>query len=606
MKKLSFLFLAILMVGAGLSCGKGSKTDQRNAMIHLVAGDVQCSINDGQDWNAVKMGDKVPAQAVIRTGSGAFCDILIADAAIIRVKELTRLVLADLYYNKGSGQERTRLKMDTGTALVKVRKLMKEDSSFSMETPSAVVGVRGTEFLVRISEEKDTSIAVNEGRVGVKPAVTIATSSTLPVEVKENIQKEISVEKDTVSVVRKDTVDRITAAVEKAESGKPEGYKDIVTTVRKFEKQSQTVEPDKTVVNEMKDFEILREVAKTSLLPAASETPEVKAEKEKPSGETKTVQGSLVWKYSGSGAIKSDVLSEAGRIYFASAEGATCVDTASGKKWTFSLPSGTSSSPVSAGELVLIAGNDGLLYALSKSSGTPVWKKDTGTVAYGKPCVANGMIYLGTSTGRLVALNAASGEQMWTYSTVGGIYTTPFCTQDQIVFGCEDGSVTSLDINGKLKWNFKTGGRIIKSSPVINQKNIYCGSSDGFFYCISANDGALKWKYQTGGKILSTVALSGDSAVFVSTDGILYCLNSQNGALIWQKKIGIKPESSPVIAGTTVYAAADSGEVGAYSLSNGELLWKTPVGSRITGALSLLGGRVYAGLDSGELASISR
>ena len=84
-------------------------------------------------------------------------------------------------------------------------------------------------------------------------------------------------------------------------------------------------------------------------------------------------------------------------------------------------------------------------------------------------------------------------------------------------------------------WQFKTDGEVY-ASPVFDEKNIYFGSGDQYFYCLDSENGEMLWKYKTRGKIYSSAVVKNRSVYFLSYDGFLYKLNKNSGRLIWKFK----------------------------------------------------------------------
>ena len=72
------------------------------------------------------------------------------------------------------------------------------------------------------------------------------------------------------------------------------------------------------------------------------------------------------------------------------------VDAATGKaRWTFKTGAEIKSSPVVAGDRVLIGSYDGNLYALDAATGKQVWKVATDNYVHATPAIWNGVAYFG-------------------------------------------------------------------------------------------------------------------------------------------------------------------------------------------------------------------
>lgn len=61
------------------------------------------------------------------------------------------------------------------------------------------------------------------------------------------------------------------------------------------------------------------------------------------------------------------------------------------------------------------------------------------------------------------------------------------------------GEIVCLSLaDGKRLWSFFTDGPV-RFAPTIAAKRVYCGSDDGFVYCLDAQDGSLVWSERAGG-----------------------------------------------------------------------------------------------------------
>ena len=81
------------------------------------------------------------------------------------------------------------------------------------------------------------------------------------------------------------------------------------------------------------------------------------------------------------------------------------LDAATGaERWRAEVAFGTISSPVVAGDTVLIGGMDGAVYAFDAATGELLWTHALGGAIGASPAVADGVVYVPTADGTLVAL----------------------------------------------------------------------------------------------------------------------------------------------------------------------------------------------------------
>jgi kumamolisin len=212
---------------------------------------------------------------------------------------------------------------------------------------------------------------------------------------------------------------------------------------------------------------------------------------------------------------------------------------------------------------VFIGAGNHWVYALSASTGMPLWHYVTGSTP-STPVVANGTIYV--SSDELYALNASNGSLLWRY---------PF------------GSVNS------------------NTTPTVVNGVVYAGSSDGNLYAVNASDGTLLWRFQTGGSYVWPPTVDGGVVYTGSSTGYIYALNASNGTLLWQQSVG---GSQPVVSNGVIYFTAGL-DVEAIKETDGSLLWAQFEGTDINlGTPVVSNGSVYVpysgdyGLPGGILA----
>lgn len=129
------------------------------AKLTKVKGDVKARASAAAEWKAVKDGDSVSQGAQIKTGPASEVFAGWGAGNVLKVGPLSTITLSDLSVGAGS---KNKVDLTQGKVFAKAGKLGK-DSSFSIKTPTAVAGVRGTGF-----ECSETTVSVVEGSVSVE------------------------------------------------------------------------------------------------------------------------------------------------------------------------------------------------------------------------------------------------------------------------------------------------------------------------------------------------------------------------------------------------------------------------------------------------------
>jgi hypothetical protein len=125
----------------------------------------------------------------IHTGPGSEVVVSLENMAINGIKGNTTYSLKSLEMNPETKAVQVQVQLPKGKLWSEVGRLKTEDSSFTIETPSAVTGVRGTVFRVEVAPETSaTNVSVISGEVGVNskgveaPEVVIGKEEALSVK----------------------------------------------------------------------------------------------------------------------------------------------------------------------------------------------------------------------------------------------------------------------------------------------------------------------------------------------------------------------------------------------------------------------------------------
>jgi hypothetical protein len=115
----------------------------------------------------LKVGDSVETGDVVRSKSLSRAQITFMDNSVITLAPESRLAIDDYRFDPVQGKRRALLKLFQGLAHVLVNKIFKvEEPDFIIKTHTAVTGVRGTDFGIRLQPNSSTILNF-EGRTRV-------------------------------------------------------------------------------------------------------------------------------------------------------------------------------------------------------------------------------------------------------------------------------------------------------------------------------------------------------------------------------------------------------------------------------------------------------
>lgn len=261
-------------------------------------------------------------------------------------------------------------------------------------------------------------------------------------------------------------------------------------------------------------------------------------------------------------------------------------------KWKYKTGGKVFSSPVLSGDVIFVGSDDKNLYAIDKNSGKEIWKFQTAGEVRSSVGVENNIVFFLSSNGIFYALDASNGKLKWSFKTNGEKFydiwdyylSSPCVYNGKVYFGCGDGFIYALDgETGKLEWKYLTGG-IVHASPTIADNAVLIGSFDGVFYCLNL-DGTLRWEFKTIGEMYFPVgeiqyhaAVTDTTVFFCSRDYNVYALNIHSGKGHWVYHEPGSWTSVPSLSGKRlIITMSDAHKVLGFGKSYGVKLYEKPL-----------------------------
>ncbi len=138
-----------------------------HGILRVVKGDVQIKAAKDGSVTKARMGAKILPKDTIITGKDARAKIVMTDNNEINVSPDSQLVLQSYVYEPEKGKKDVLLNVIYGKVRSKVeQKYDGQQTKFQVKTPSAVAGVRGTDFMTSFNSLNGTSQVVTfEGEV---------------------------------------------------------------------------------------------------------------------------------------------------------------------------------------------------------------------------------------------------------------------------------------------------------------------------------------------------------------------------------------------------------------------------------------------------------
>lgn len=163
LSKSSYWLFALLLTFLNYLPAQAQKV---SGVMMVVKGDIKVTV--GGKTEPAKVGRKVSAGDIIVSGPDSRAKIVMADKNVINVSPDSKIVI-EKYENDGKDKKNVELNVVYGKVRASVeQKYDGEKSKFNIKTPSAVAGVRGTDFMAGYNPQtKVTQVVTFSGTVAV-------------------------------------------------------------------------------------------------------------------------------------------------------------------------------------------------------------------------------------------------------------------------------------------------------------------------------------------------------------------------------------------------------------------------------------------------------
>ena len=187
----------------------------------------------------------------------------------------------------------------------------------------------------------------------------------------------------------------------------------------------------------------------------------------------------------------------------------------------------------------------------------------------------------------------------------GASKSSPAVDEKNIYIGLDTRAIVAVDREtGKIKWSYYTrfSKNGIHGSPTIDPKRglIYIGAYDGWIYALNRDTGKLVWNTKLGDYIGSSPTLYNDT-VYIGVemhapDGYIVGVDADTGEEVFRSgKLGNHPHSTPTIDPETecIFIGENNGHLYCYWLGNQSMRWRFKTGSDIKSTATVHNGVVY-------------
>lgn len=139
-----------------------------NAQVKFLIGKVRIQHKSKTQWQRAKMYQKVYSGDRIKTYLNSRVELRMPDGTIVKVNENTVFDVTEIKTTAVDKEDKMRFTLWAGNIWAKFTKLISKRQSRQIESPSAVVAIRGTVLEMNVDANQSTRVHVIEGRVAVR------------------------------------------------------------------------------------------------------------------------------------------------------------------------------------------------------------------------------------------------------------------------------------------------------------------------------------------------------------------------------------------------------------------------------------------------------
>ncbi|HOO56948.1 MAG TPA: FecR family protein [bacterium] len=166
MKRINAVIMIVLAALALAAPAIGQDEEECTAYVAGIVGDAGYRESEDAEWEPVELDMCLYIGDELRTKADSALALMFTEEIEVRVDAFSVFKVRAM---EGEGEQPNSLDLKSGQAWAKVEKLEQnaQHSKFEIRTPTAIAGVRGTEFNVEVDEEGNSTVHVLDGTVSV-------------------------------------------------------------------------------------------------------------------------------------------------------------------------------------------------------------------------------------------------------------------------------------------------------------------------------------------------------------------------------------------------------------------------------------------------------
>lgn len=266
------------------------------------------------------------------------------------------------------------------------------------------------------------------------------------------------------------------------------------------------------------------------------------------------------------------------------------------------------------GGLVLVATDQGKVYALNQDDGEVAWEVRLSSEILASPVIDGDVVVARTGDGKVYGLASYDGEVLWTISrqlprlTLRGD-SRPLIFAGAVFAGFADGTLAAVEAkSGRALWDFPISfargaseiDRLsdVDTDPLLVGNYIYVSSYQEVTHALNIKEQRIEWSAD----VSSFNPLSYDAAYLYVSDksGVVHQIDRSDGSKSWsQDGLRLRDVSAPIAVGPYVLVSDGDGVLFVIEKRSGEFVGRHSLGAKTIVGEAIVDGDSVIFIDSG-------
>ncbi len=161
MLRIKLVFFTLLIYSFSIA------QNSNNAKVKFVIGNAELQKNQQISWEKIGLNTRIYEGDRIKTSANARVELDMPDGTVLKINENTVFDIKEIKTPEDDGEDKMSFTLWAGKLWGGFKKIFSDRQERTIESPSAVVAIRGTTIEMEVDMQQKTTVRVIEGRVGV-------------------------------------------------------------------------------------------------------------------------------------------------------------------------------------------------------------------------------------------------------------------------------------------------------------------------------------------------------------------------------------------------------------------------------------------------------